>query len=73
VEYSGLLKFFNHERGFGFIQPDGGGQDVFLHVRDLERSAINVEKLIDGQTRLSFDMEEDSRNGKLKAVNLRVL
>jgi CspA family cold shock protein len=73
VEFHGLLKYFNHERGFGFIVPGDGGKDHFVHATDLQNSRINVDLLIDGKTRLSYDVEQDERNGKLKAVNLRVL
>jgi CspA family cold shock protein len=72
VEY-GLLKFFNHERGFGFIAPDDGGPDVFVHVSDLENSRINIDLLENNKTRLSYELVKDLKKDKFKATNLRVL
>lgn len=62
---TGTVKFYNSQKGFGFIQPDNGQQDVFVHATALERSGIST--LADGQT-VSFDTEVDSRSGKT-AVN----
>jgi len=62
---TGTVKFYNSQKGFGFIQPDNGQQDVFVHATALERSGIST--LSDGQT-VSFDTEVDSRSGKT-AVN----
>lgn len=63
----GTVKFFNDMRGFGFIQPEGGGQDAFVHITAVEKAGMR--NLREGQ-RLSFDMEED-RRGKMAAVNLK--
>jgi cold shock CspA family protein len=73
---TGTLKFFRSDRpagGYGFIARDGSSIDDFLHISSLRESLINPDALVDGATRLSYEVESDSRNGKLKAVNLRVL
>ena len=66
---TGVVKFYNDHRGFGFIAPDVGGKDVFVHATALERAGIRG--LVEGQ-KVSFDTETDSRSGKLAVVNLRV-
>ena len=66
---SGTVKWFNSTKGFGFIQPEGGGADVFVHVSAVERSGLR--ELREGQV-VRFDIERDSRSGKAAAVNLRV-
>jgi len=63
----GVVKFFNSERGYGFIKPDGGGQDVFVHITAVERAGM--KSLNEGQ-RLSFDVEPDKKGKGPKAVNL---
>ena len=63
---NGTVKFFNHTRGFGFIQPEDGGKDVFVHATALERAGMRG--LNEGQ-KVSFNVEEDRRSGKL-AVGL---
>ena len=63
----GTVKFFNESKGFGFIQPEDGGPDSFVHISDLERSGMST--LREGQ-RVSYDVEDDQR-GKKKATNLR--
>lgn len=65
----GTVKFFNTQKGFGFIQQDGGGADVFVHISDVERSGLH--SLSDGQ-KVSFDIVDDNR-GKTKAANLAAL
>ena len=65
---SGTVKFFNEQKGYGFIAPDGGGKDVFVHVSAVERSGLRG--LVEGQ-KVSFDVETDRRSGKLAAVNLQ--
>jgi cold shock protein len=64
----GTVKFFNVNKGYGFIAPDGGGADVFVHVSAVERSGMGT--LREGQ-RVSFDTEMDRRSGKTSATNLR--
>ena len=63
---SGLVKFFNTDRGYGFIAPDGGGSDVFVHVHDVEAAGIKV--LVAGQ--LVVYEVGPARDGRSKAVNL---
>ncbi len=62
---TGTVKFYNTQKGFGFIQPDGGGKDVFVHATALERAGMSG--LAEGQ-KVSFDTQEDRRTGKI-AVN----
>jgi cold shock protein len=64
----GTVKFFNEQKGYGFIAPDSGGKDVFVHVSAVERSGMR--SLVEGQ-KISFDVETDRRSGKLAAVNLQ--
>ncbi|MEP9370189.1 cold-shock protein [Xanthobacter sp. VNH20] len=66
---TGTVKFFNTQKGFGFIQQDGGGADVFVHISDVERSGLNT--LNEGQ-KVSFEIVDDNR-GKSKASNLSAL
>jgi CspA family cold shock protein len=65
---SGTVKFYNGQKGFGFIQPDNGGKDVFVHATALERAGIRG--LVEGQ-KVSFDTEQDRRTGKTAVSNLR--
>ncbi len=65
---TGTVKFYNGQKGFGFIQPDNGGKDVFVHATALERAGIRT--LVEGQ-KVSFDTEEDRRTGKIAVSNLR--
>ena len=58
----GSVKFYNSQKGFGFIAPDDGGNDVFVHATALERAGM--QDLSEGQ-KVSFDTETDSRSGKL--------
>ena len=64
----GTVKFFNVNKGFGFISPDDGGQDVFVHITAVERSGMG--SLREGQ-KVNFDTETDRRSGKTAATNLR--
>ena len=66
----GTVKFFNAQKGFGFIVQDAGGPDVFVHVSALERAGMSG--LAEGQ-KLSFDIEADRRSGKSSAANLQLL
>ncbi|WP_163271289.1 cold-shock protein [Chelativorans alearense] len=65
---TGTVKFFNSTKGFGFIQPDDGGTDVFVHISAVERAGLGT--IVEGQ-KLSFDVVRDSRSGKNAADNLR--
>jgi cold shock protein len=64
---SGTVKFFNTQKGFGFIAPDTGGKDVFVHISAVERAGLRG--LNEGQ-KVSYDMEKDQR-GRESAGNLR--
>ena len=63
----GTVKFFNTSKGFGFIAPEGGGKDVFVHVSAVERAGLRG--LVDGQ-KVTFDLERD-RQGRDSATNLK--
>lgn len=58
----GTVKFYNEQKGYGFIQPDDGSKDVFVHASALERAGMRA--LTEGQ-KVSFDVQEDRRSGKL--------
>ena len=64
---TGTVKFFNTTKGFGFIAPEGGGKDVFVHISAVERSGLSG--LADGQ-KVMFDLEKD-RQGRDSAINLK--
>ena len=64
----GTVKWFNPAKGFGFIQPDDGSPDVFVHISAVERSGIG--NLREGQ-KLSFETERNAKNGKTAATNLK--
>jgi cold shock protein len=66
---TGRVKFFNEDRGYGFIAPDGGGSDVFVHVSAIE--AAGMKTLVAGQL-LAYDIGI-ARDGRSKAINLRLL
>ena len=66
---TGTVKFFNSAKGFGFIAPDDGGSDVFVHISAVERSG--VYELNEGDT-VSFELEQDRKTGKAAAVDLQV-
>jgi cold shock protein len=63
---TGTVKFFNAQKGFGFITPEGGSKDVFVHISAVERAGMRT--LNDGQ-KVSYEMEAD-RQGRMSAVNL---
>jgi CspA family cold shock protein len=67
---NGIVKWFNPAKGFGFIQPDGGGADIFVHISAVERAGLST--LNDGQ-KVSFEEERDPKRGKTSAVNVKVL
>ena len=65
---TGKVKFYSVQKGYGFIQPDDGGKDVFVHASALERAGMSG--LVEGQ-RVSFDTQVDSRGGKTAVGNIR--
>ena len=64
---TGTVKFFNENKGYGFIQPDDGGTDAFVHITAVERGGMRT--LLQDQ-RISYDLQQDNR-GKMSAVNIR--
>ena len=66
---SGTVKWFNNKKGFGFIVPDGGGQDVFVHISAVEKSGL---KGLNEQQKVSYDLAPD-REGRMTAVNLKAV
>jgi CspA family cold shock protein len=65
---TGIVKWFNATKGFGFIQPDAGGADVFVHISAVERSSLG--SLHEGQ-KLGYELERDQRSGKMSASQLQ--
>lgn len=65
---TGIVKFFNLTKGFGFIQPEDGSNDVFVHITALERAGMH--SLNEGQ-KVSFDTETDRRSGKIAVANIQ--
>jgi CspA family cold shock protein len=65
---TGTVKWFNGQKGFGFIQPDAGGPDVFVHISAVERAGM--QSLNEGQ-KVSFEVEQDRRTGKSSAGQLQ--
>ncbi len=65
---TGTVKWFDSQKGYGFIQPDNGGKDVFVHATALERAGLRG--LREGQ-KVSYELQTDQRNGKTSAVNLQ--
>jgi CspA family cold shock protein len=66
----GTVKFYNSQKGYGFIQPENGGKDVFVHATALERAGIR--SLADGQ-KVRFDTEEDRRSGKTAVARIELV
>ena len=64
---TGTVKWFNSTKGFGFIQPDNGGPDVFVHISAVERAGMR--EIVEGQ-KLNFELERDKRSGKMSAGQL---
>jgi CspA family cold shock protein len=65
---TGTVKWYNETKGYGFIQPDNGGKDVFVHATALERAGLR--SLREGE-KVSFELQTDQRSGKTSAVNLQ--
>lgn len=70
MSQTGTVKFFNSSKGFGFVTPDGGAKDVFLHVSALERAGISS---VNEGDKISFDVEPDTRGKGPKAVNVQLV
>ena len=66
---TGTVKWFNGTKGYGFIQPDDGGADIFVHISAVERAGL--QSLNEGQ-KVSYELERDKRSGKTSAGNLQV-
>jgi CspA family cold shock protein len=64
---TGTVKFFNAQKGYGFIQPEGGGNDAFVHISAVERAGMNT---LNQDQRVTYELETD-RRGKTSAVNLQ--
>ncbi|PZO84696.1 MAG: cold-shock protein [Micavibrio aeruginosavorus] len=65
---TGTVKWFNTQKGYGFIQPDNGGADVFVHITAVEKSGMRA--LNEGQ-KISYELQNDPKKGKASAVNLQ--
>jgi len=66
---TGTVKWFNDQKGYGFIQPDQGGRDVFVHISAVERSGLSG--LAEGM-KVSYEVQADRRTGKESAANLKI-
>ncbi len=66
----GTVKWFNAQKGYGFIQPEGGGPDVFVHISAVERAGMGT--LREGQ-RISYEEQRDAKRGKSSAENLKAV
>jgi CspA family cold shock protein len=67
---NGTVKWFNAQKGYGFIQPDGGGKDVFVHISAVERAGLR--ELREGQ-KVAFEVVADRKTGKSAAENLKTV
>jgi cold shock protein len=65
---TGTVKWFNSVKGYGFIQPDNGGPDAFVHISAVERAGMR--EIVEGQ-KIGYDVERDSKSGKMSACNLQ--
>jgi CspA family cold shock protein len=65
----GTVKFFNDSKGYGFIAPDDGGQDAFVHITAVERAGMRT---LSQNQKVSYDLEQDQR-GKTKAINIQAV
>ena len=69
MRVNGTVKFFNHSRGFGFVSPDDGGKDVFLHVTALEQAGVPS---VDEGDKLTFEIADDARGRGKQAANVQL-
>ena len=67
---TGTVKWFNSTKGFGFIQPDNGDADAFVHISAVERAGMR--EIVEGQ-KIGFDLERDNKSGKMSACNLQAI
>ncbi len=67
---TGTVKWFNSTKGFGFIQPDDGGADAFVHISAVERAGMR--QIVEGQ-KIGYEMERDRKSGKMSASNLKAV
>ena len=67
---TGTVKWFNSTKGFGFIQPDEGGPDAFVHISAVERAGMR--EIVEGQ-KIGYEMERDRKSGKMSASNLKAV
>lgn len=67
-QFTGTVKWFNDQKGYGFIQPDNGGNDVFVHISAVERAGLRTLK--EGQ-KVAYELQRDPKKGKDSAVNLK--
>ena len=65
---TGTVKWFNAQKGYGFIQPENGGADVFVHISAVERAGMR--EIVEGQ-KIGYDLERDNKSGKMSACNLQ--
>jgi cold shock protein len=65
---TGTVKWFNSTKGFGFIQPDNGGADAFVHISAVERAGMR--EIVEGQ-KIGYELERDNKSGKMSACNLQ--
>ena len=66
--HTGTVKWFNGQKGYGFIQPDNGGADIFVHISAVEKSGLRG--LNEGQ-KISYEVQKDAKSGKNSAVNIQ--
>lgn len=67
---TGKVKWFNDQKGYGFIKPDDGGQDIFVHISAVERSGL---RSLQEDQNIQYELYTDDRRGKTSAVDLKVL
>lgn len=68
MQKTGTVKWFNDQKGYGFIQPDDGGGDIFVHISAVQKAGMHT--LLEGQ-KVSFDLQEDPKSRKTSATNLQ--